>query len=209
MTMEKIDRLLFSFGAVTKQEWLAKVEKDLKGRPLSDLNWHLGQEMLIDPFSHVDDQNNVPEPILRTAAGNNWEIGEIIPVYDSVQANRWALDGLQGGVEAIRFELFRELSSSDWEQLFQDIDLALISVHLVEMYDPKNPIQLANQLRTYGVGQGVDPALINGSIEFDPESLSLDQTAEIAVGIHKLLPAFKSLHVDGSRHYFGPKGVGQ
>ena len=60
--------LFAEFAPVTKAEWLAKIEKDLKGRPLSDLNWHLNTpsqaELVVAPFLNADDFEEKPEPIL-------------------------------------------------------------------------------------------------------------------------------------------------
>ena len=47
--------LFAEFPPVTKAQWLAKIEKDLKGRPLSDLDWTDIPPLSIKPFFHADD----------------------------------------------------------------------------------------------------------------------------------------------------------
>ena len=43
------------FTPISKKEWLEKVEKDLKGRAIEELQWHLGDDLVVDPFYHLDD----------------------------------------------------------------------------------------------------------------------------------------------------------
>ena len=66
-----MENLFSEFAPVSREDWLAKVERDLKGKPLTDLHWQLEEGVAIEPF-YVDGQI---EP-LSTAASrkdNNWE----------------------------------------------------------------------------------------------------------------------------------------
>lgn len=44
-----------SFPPISKHEWLEKIKADLKGRELSDSNWHFSEKIAFDPFVHADD----------------------------------------------------------------------------------------------------------------------------------------------------------
>ncbi len=79
--------LFAEFPPITKAEWMAKIEKDLKGRPLSDLDWQGIPPLSISPFLHADDFTEHPEPILNNHPSNTWAIGEDIEVTDFVAAN--------------------------------------------------------------------------------------------------------------------------
>ena len=97
---------LFSeFAPVSKAEWLARIEKDLKGRPISELTWEL-PPLSIDPFAHADDFSELPESLAHTTS-NIWDIGEDIEIINSdfKVANKQALIALMGGANAINFIL--------------------------------------------------------------------------------------------------------
>ena len=72
--------LFAEFPLVTKAQWLEKIEKDLKGQPLSDLDWAEIAPLSIKPFLHADDFEEQPQPILDNQAANTWAIGEDIEV---------------------------------------------------------------------------------------------------------------------------------
>ena len=59
------------FKKSSKQNWLTKVEKDLKGKPIENLNWIISEELKVSPFAHSDDLKELPKPILRDGKSNN------------------------------------------------------------------------------------------------------------------------------------------
>lgn len=121
------ENIFQDFQAVSKEEWLIKVEKDLKGKPLSDLDWMVG-DMQIPPFYHSSDQ--VPSGALSSDKTNNdWEIGEDIHWHENKEANKAALEGMMGGANATVFHLDSEKSSEDLEVLLDQIELPYISTH--------------------------------------------------------------------------------
>ena len=47
---------LFSeFTPSTKQDWLNKIEKELKGRPFEELQWKLKELGIVEPFYMAED----------------------------------------------------------------------------------------------------------------------------------------------------------
>ena len=56
------------FNKVTKAEWLEKVTKDLKGKPLESLNWEV-EGLTMTPFYHSDDAINA-NPITQNRTDN-------------------------------------------------------------------------------------------------------------------------------------------
>ena len=118
-----------NFPPVSKDEWLTKIEKDLRGKALADLTWHLGAHLEIDPFAHSDDLAETPAPILAGRKSNDWEIGESIQVNDPSEANQLLLRGLENGVEAPLFLLETVLSPQALSELFEGVELSFISTH--------------------------------------------------------------------------------
>lgn len=130
--MSNHEHLFHEFPPTAKAEWLARVQKDLKGRPFSDLQWHLSDSIRIDPFFHPDDRIEAAGPLVKTdGRQNSWEIGEYISVKDSLPAaNQEALTALSGGAEALLFQMgASELNEDNLPLLLQDIMLDMISVH--------------------------------------------------------------------------------
>ena len=121
------------FKPVTKAEWLAKVEKDLKGKKSIDtFNWeHDG--MTFTPFYHGDDINGMDKtclvPMNAEKQNNSWEIGERIIVTNYKKANQQALEALRKGANALLFILNETPSAQNLNILLSDIQLEWISTH--------------------------------------------------------------------------------
>ncbi len=123
------DTLFSTFPTVTKAEWLAKVERDLKGKSLDDLLWSISDDWTISPFAHLDDLPEAPVSIGRGKTTNSWEMGEQIVVQEVKVANAIARAALEGGVNALYFQLPDDFSQEDFSVLLQDIQLEWISTH--------------------------------------------------------------------------------
>jgi len=124
--MENQTRLFPEFQPVSKADWLAKIEKDLKGRPIADLMADFGGVPL-SPFQHSEDLAGLPKPITDV---NSCEIGEDFVIGSYLKAaNQEVLEALGNGVEAPCFVLDKILSANELELLLAGIDLDLVSVH--------------------------------------------------------------------------------
>jgi len=110
------------FPNVNKAEWLAKVEKDLKGKPLDSLDFELAGEVL-SPFWHAEDLAQPPRPLAREVG---WKIGVSITEQDVAKANLLALEALQGGANALWFNFYRPLNEEQKERLLQGIYTEII-----------------------------------------------------------------------------------
>ncbi len=58
MTTQK--QLFLDFKPITKAEWTAKIQKDLKGKPFEKLFWQPEDDISIPPFFVQDDISNLP-----------------------------------------------------------------------------------------------------------------------------------------------------
>ena len=128
--MNHKENLFAAFPAISKKEWLEKVEKDLKGKALAELNWHLNEEITLPPFYHSEDLDQKYFPIRGNQLDNQWEIGEQILVgTDLKKANTQALNALMNGVEALHFVLDQFISEADLSLLLKGIEVDYISTH--------------------------------------------------------------------------------
>ncbi len=122
----------FPFEPRSKVDWLSKVNDDLKGKPIQDLDWQVSKGIRVSPFAHADDIQTPYAPI-QERQHNNWFIHEDIPHNgNDSEANRLAHIALNGGVTSLSFEL---ASPCDFEVLLQDINLEWIFLHLETSID--------------------------------------------------------------------------
>lgn len=207
--MDQTDKLLQNFPPVSKEEWLAKVTKDLKGRPLEDLFWHLEEGITVEPFYHRSDLPEADAPIGRPVPANDWEIGEYYRVQDVEVANAQALDGLNSGVQALGFELYHPLQSGDLNKLLAGVELSYVSTNFGEYYPDKHPLAIIRRFVALVKERGLEQQKIEGSVDFDPildwTDPPLDDLAEGIRLVQSELPAFKLVQVNGRYYHAGPE----
>lgn len=168
------NKLFTDFPTVSKETWLAKVEKDLKGKALSELEWQLEENIRLAPFYTAEDTAK------RAAfqGGNAWQIGEDIVVADEKAANKRLLQVLEQGVDAPRLILEKDC---DWAVLLQGVHTEMIAVHIWD--------KAANQgsFNNYVTGHK-----INGSYQQATTDLGS------ALSLHASFPKLKTLVVSHS-----------
>lgn len=157
------------FKEVSKAEWLKKVEKDLKGKPLSSLDWEPAPGLVVSPFAHAEDATGPHEALMPHRASNAWIAGVVLDATDLKEANRSALALLNNGAGALKFLLNRSLSTAGWATLLDGIRADWIELHLAcsvpEIFIDLGP--LAEHLRS----AGQNPTDIRGSVSASTRSL--------------------------------------
>lgn len=123
--------LFEEFNSSTKEEWLEKIEKDLKGNPLSSLAWN-SSIGTIDPVIFENEtlrSNPSNSPFTRsTKTSNSWNIAQHVNAADK-EANKHVLNALKGGANYL---IISNLSSSiDLNKLFQDVELEIIHTGII------------------------------------------------------------------------------
>ena len=78
-----MESLFKDFKKSSKKDWLAKVGKDLKGKPIENLNWKINEDLVISPFAHLDDLKELPKPLLESRNSNDWEKGCLLYTSDA------------------------------------------------------------------------------------------------------------------------------
>lgn len=206
--MTEQDHLFSEFAPTTKAEWLAKVEKDLKGKPLEELSWQLEEKITLAPFYHPEDLEWPPAPLQGQRQDNNWEVGEYIDVEDVKAANAEVLEGLQAGVQAPLFRLRRPLSAQHMEQLLEGVELSFISTNFGENYTDKVPWEAFRHFVSLLEKRGADKKTIRGSIDFDPlldwSHPPIDKLAELIRYCRDSMPLFRPFQVNAHRFHSGP-----
>ena len=193
--MENNELSFDEFSPVSKEEWLAKLEKDLKGKPMEDLNWFLGNDMVVPPFYHQEDADENWHPLSSNGLNNDWEICEEIIVREIKEANQLAIKALEGGANALRFNVDEASIRYDaLEELLENINLEYISVHFYFNQD-----YLLDVIKNFFtiLGSRHCPHL-QGSFNFDFGEENSFNTWDDDMRLYlKFMPNFKLITVNG------------
>ena len=217
--LDNNDNLFSEFNATTKSQWLARIEKDLKGRRISELNdelinpSHGAKHIIIDPFAHAEDFNgHFLEPITGENTANTWAIGEHIDIKkgDYKTANKQALKALMGGVNAPHFIFDMYPTAPQLATLLNDIELDYISIYFSEKSKNKNPLVFLKNFRQLALDKGKNPAILRGGISYDPFAdgrREVQTTRDLLIWTKEHLPLFKVITIDGGKFFKGSENV--
>ncbi len=204
------NNLFSEFAPSTKSEWLAKIDRDLKGRSIEELNWQLpnldGTPLSISPFAHAEDLPIAPESLTGNRTSNTWEIGENIAVGDNMKAaNALALTGLVGGVNAPCFIFDNDFpSETQLNTLLTDVELDYISIFFKEKTENRSPLAFLKTLKTKVEKDGKNAFLLRGGIFYDPFAdgrFDIVSATEVVRFAAENCPDFSVLSVNAERFF--------
>lgn len=180
---EKKEKLFAEFPPVSTQEWLDKIQVDLKGADFEKrLVWKTSEGFKVQPFYRRENTeplattNALPGqyPYLRgtKADGNSWFVRQAIRVDDPKAAREKALDVLNKGVDSLEFHLNKNIINKvSVETLLEGICLEAVEVYFDTC--PRHTVELAEILAEYFREKGYAPEQIRGGMGFDPVSKML------------------------------------
>lgn len=203
-----LDTNLFQdFSPTTKAAWLAKIEKDLRGKPLSDLEFQLEREVTLEPFYHPEDFSENYDPVAGERAAPGWQIGEYVEASNVKTGNQMALEALNGGVTSLLFLLHHQLDDAELAQLLSGIELEYISTNFGQYFPKKNPSLLLERFHAFLQSAGKNPAEIAGSIDFDAiydwSDPPFDELADAVKFCAQEMPKFAAVTIDARRFHSG------
>lgn len=199
---DKHKSLFSEFSPVSKQEWMEKVEIDLKGADFEKkLVWKNLSNIKIQPFYNAEDKQDY----VKNTGENSQELINYrsIPVDSVKHGNELALKAVEGGVNGLLFILDNRVSA---EQLLQGIDLNEIAVSFMLQNDvvafvadfvafvKENKIAVENLKGYFDVGL-ISKYLTQGSLD---ES-KFDKAGEL-VKLVADYPNYKGLTISGSEY---------
>ena len=176
--MVKREKLFSEFQAPTRQEWLDKIEVDLKGADFQKkLVWRTNEGFNVQPFYRrvdLEDKaavNSLPGefPFIRGNKTDNnlWYVRQNIDVTDAKSANAKALDILNKGVDSLGFHFCGDMVNAETvETLLKDIRCDIVEVNFCTC--KRRSLELAQLLVAYFEKQGYDKEKVCGSIDWDP-----------------------------------------
>ncbi len=177
--MANKEKLFTEFTAPTKQEWLDKIEVDLKGADFQKrLVWRTNEGFNVQPFYRREDLKDLKTPDALPGEfpfvrgnkkdTNEWYVRQNVVVGgDPVAANKKALDILMKGVDSIGFKIGHDEVTADYiEALLKDIRLDCVEVSYRACL--RHALELADLLVAYFEKMGYDKEKIVGGVGFDP-----------------------------------------
>ena len=172
------EKLFTEFSAPTTQEWLDKIEVDLKGADFQKrLVWKTNEGFSVQPFYRREDveklqtPNAMPDefPFVRGNKKDNnlWYVRQEIDASDAKAANAKALDILNKGIDSLSFTIPGDSVSADFiEQLLDGILCDVVEVNFNTC--KRHSVELAQILVAYFEKKGYNKEKVVGSIDWDP-----------------------------------------
>lgn len=193
------EKLFSEFKAPTRQEWLDKIEKDLKGADFNKrLVWRTNEGFNVQPFYLKEDVEKLktPEslpgefPFVRgnKKNSNEWYVRQKIEATDAKEANAKALDILNRGVDSLSFHIHgKDISKEFVETLLQGIECEIVELNFNTC--KRSTLKLAEILNAYFEQKGYDKKKITGSFDWDPMEKMLRKGNDLTA----VLPIAKDL----------------
>ena len=209
------EKLFSEFQAPTTQEWLDKIEVDLKGADFQKrLVWRTNEGFNVQPFYRREDLKELKAvdslpgefPFVRGNKTDNnlWFVRQDIDAEDAKAANAKALDVLNKGVDSLGFKVpGKNVSKETIATLLDGILPQYVELNFQTCQ--RHCVELAEILVAYFKEKGYPMADLKGSINFDPISKILckgkDTTAVLEqakslIEALKELPGYKCINVN-------------
>ncbi len=176
--MANREKLFTEFAVPTTQEWLDKIEIDLKGADFQKrLVWRTNEGFNVQPFYRREDLKGLKTPDALPGEfpfvrgnkkdSNEWYVRQNIVVEDAKEANKKALDILNKGIDSLGFKLPGKMVSKETvETLLEGIYCDIVEVNFSTC--KRHSLELAQILVEYFEKKGYDKEKVVGSIDWDP-----------------------------------------
>lgn len=172
------EKLFTEFQASTTQEWLDKIQVDLKGADFQKrLVWRTSEGFSVQPFYRKEDVEKLQTPNALPGEypfvrgnkkdDNTWYIRQEIDAADASAANIKAKDVLNKGIDSLSFKIPGKAVSAEFvEQLLDGIYCDCVELNFCTC--KRHSVELAQLLVSYFEAKGYDKEKIVGSIDWDP-----------------------------------------
>ena len=209
--MANKEKLFTEFQAPTTQEWLDKIEVDLKGADFQKrLVWRTNEGFNVQPFYRREDLANLKTPDALPGEfpfvrgnkkdNNEWYVRQNIKVDDPKAANAKALDILNKGIDSLGFRIPKALVSAETiETLLDGIYCEIVDLNFRTC--PCHALLLGELVDAYFTKKGYDKQKLSFTVGFDPIEKLLtkgkDVTPRLADGpkLVELLKDYPKAHV--------------
>lgn len=172
------EKLFTEFQAPTTQEWLDKIQVDLKGADFQKrLVWKTNEGFSVQPFYRREDVEKLQTPNAMPGEfpfirgnkkdDNAWYVRQEIEANDAKAANAKALDVLNKGIDSLSFRIPGDKVNAEFvEQLLGGIYCDIVELNFNTC--KRHSVELAQILVAYFDKKGYDKEKVVGSIDWDP-----------------------------------------
>ena len=162
--MSKNKLQLNEFSPVLLKEWEEKINKDLKGKSLSELEWTQDDGISLSPYFNKENSKNYQknESELKSKSNtkkNDWETNTFIKVNNEKEGNKKALKALKEGSNSLTFRG----DNLNLTVLLEGIMIEIIAIHFIT----KTPTDLIQKLKDLCLARSITFIDLDGSISFD------------------------------------------
>jgi methylmalonyl-CoA mutase len=197
------EKLFSEFQAPTTQEWLDKIEVDLKGADFQKrLVWRTNEGFNVQPFYRREDLADLKAvdslpgefPFIRGNKKDNnlWFVRQEIDAADAKAANAKALDILNKGVDSLGFKVPGKSVNKEFIATLLDGILPQY-VELNFKTCQRHCVELAQVLVEYFKEKKYPLAELKGSINFDPISKVLCKGKDVTAVLECAKPLIEAL----------------
>ncbi len=172
---EKKETLFDMFPPVSTEDWIAKINVDLKGADFDKkLVWRTNEGFNVKPFYRREDLEGLPAiesvpgefPYLRgTRDNNDWLIRQQVQGKTAAELNDHALHILNRGVESLGISLKGELGAADLKAILAGVDLKKVEVNITCC--PGKAVEVAAELVKLIKEAGAEKDF-RGSVDYNP-----------------------------------------
>lgn len=169
------EKLFDMFPPVSTEEWMAKINVDLKGADFNKkLVWRTNEGFNVMPFYRREDieglytLGSLPGqfPFVRgTRDNNDWLIRQQVTGETPAEMNQHARHNIDRGVESIGIKLCKDFKPEDIAVILRDIDIKKIEVNI--QCCPAKAAEVAKALVDYVKENGAADQF-RGAIDFNP-----------------------------------------
>lgn len=209
------EKLFTEFQAPSRQEWLDKIQVDLKGADFNKrLVWRTNEGFSVQPFYRREDVLKLKTPGAlpgefpyvrgNRKKDNEWYVRQDINADDPKAANEKALDLLNKGIDSLGFRIPGKNVGKDFIEILLD-GIVCDAIELNFNTCKRHTLELASVLDAYFEEKGYDKTKITGSFDWDPlekivmdghDVASLLDIAPQLVEVMKDYPRFRCITVN-------------
>lgn len=172
---EKNEKLFDMFPPISTEEWLAKINVDLKGADFQKkLVWRTNEGFNVQPLYRAEDLEKLTHlgtlpgefPYVRgTRTNNDWKIRQDISGETPEEINEHARHAIDRGVDSVGVCLCGETDKAKLHTILEGIDLAKIEVNF--KCCPGKAVEAGRLIADYIAEKNLKDAF-RGSMDFNP-----------------------------------------
>jgi methylmalonyl-CoA mutase len=207
-SMQQNSSFFAEFPSISKDDWLKKISKELKDKSIQDLQWNVGNGIMVDSFGHQDDFEVLPIALFST--NKSWKINETIQFDTPTAMNQQALRALNGGAESLTF-IFDELPDvAAFSICFEGIFMDYVDLQFGGKAIDDNPSVFFFLLKLVAERKGLQSQQLQGALLFDLTKktgiLDWRYLADLMTFQIENFPKFKIIEADCTDLYAGMQG---